>query len=55
MAAPEIADRPLKSLGPTRGSLTRSLAEIPIGGLECRRIDHVVQELDRSAAVLTAL
>ena len=55
MMALEIADRSLKSSGPIRGPLARSLADILIGALECRQIDHVMQELDRLAAVLTAL
>ena len=47
-----IADRLLESLRPTRHLLTRTLADIPIGGQEYRQIDRVVQEIDRLAGIL---
>jgi hypothetical protein len=49
---PEVADRLLESLRPTRHLLTRSLAEIPIGGPEYRQIDRIVQEIDGLAEIL---
>jgi hypothetical protein len=49
---PEIADRLLESLRPTRHLLTRSLADIPIGGPEYRQVDRVVQEIDGLARIL---
>jgi hypothetical protein len=49
---PEIADRLLDSLRPTRHLLTRTLADIPIGGPEYRQIDRVVQEIDGLAKIL---
>ncbi|MBM6595576.1 hypothetical protein [Microvirga pudoricolor] len=48
-----VADKVLDALGPARFTLTRSLAEIPIGGDEYRAIDHLVQEIDALAEVLT--
>ncbi len=36
LMTPEIADRVLESLRPTRHLLTRTLADIPIGGPEYR-------------------
>jgi hypothetical protein len=48
----EIADRLLESLRPPRHLLTRTLADIPIGGPEYRQIDRVVQEIDRLAKIL---
>jgi hypothetical protein len=48
----EVADRILESLRPTRHLLTRSLAEIPIGGPEYRQIDRVVREIDELAEIL---
>jgi hypothetical protein len=48
----EIADRLLEPLRPTRHLLTRTLADIPIGGPECRQIDRVVQEIDGLAEIL---
>jgi hypothetical protein len=48
----EIADRLLESLRPTRHLLTRTLADIPIGGPEYHQIDRVVQEIDGLAKVL---
>ena len=48
----EIADRLLESLRPTRHLLTRTLADVPIGGPEYRQIDRVVQEIDDLAKVL---
>jgi hypothetical protein len=48
----DIADRLLESLRPTRHLLTRTLADIPIGGPEYRQIDRVVQEIDGLAKVL---
>ncbi len=47
-----IADRLLGSLRPTRHLLTRTLADVPIGGPEYRQIDRVVQEIDELAKVL---
>jgi hypothetical protein len=52
MMTPEIADRLLESLRPTRHLLTRTLADIPIGGLEYRQIDRIVQEIDSLAEIL---
>lgn len=49
---PEIADRLLESLRPTRHLLARTLADIPIGGPEYRQVDRVVQEIDGLAKVL---
>jgi hypothetical protein len=51
---PEVADRLLESLRPTRHLLTRSLAEIPIGGPEHCQIDRVVREIDGLAEILIA-
>ncbi len=48
----EVADRLLETLRPTRHLLTRSLAEIPIGGPEYRQIDRVVREIDGLAEIL---
>ncbi|MBS7452578.1 hypothetical protein KHP60_09540 [Microvirga sp. 3-52] len=48
----EIADKLLDSLRPTRHLLTRTLADIPIGGPEYRQIDRVVQEIDGLAKIL---
>ncbi len=48
----EVADRLLESLRPTRHLLTRTLADIPIGGPEYRQIDRVVQEIDELARIL---
>ena len=48
----EIAEKLLESLRPTRHILTRSQAEIPIGGPEYRQIDRVVREIDGLAEVL---
>jgi hypothetical protein len=48
----EIADRLLESLRPTRHLLTRTLADIPIGGSEYRQVDRVVQEIDSLAKIL---
>jgi len=48
----EISDRLLESLRPTRHLLTRTLADIPIGGQEYRQIDRVVQEIDGLAEIL---
>jgi hypothetical protein len=50
--APELADRLLESLRPTRHLLTRTLADIPIGGAEYRQVDRVVQEIDGLARIL---
>jgi hypothetical protein len=47
-----VADRLLETLRPTRHLLTRSLAEIPMGGPEYRQIDRVVREIDRLAEIL---
>jgi hypothetical protein len=49
---PEIADRLLEFLRPTRHLLTRTLADIPIGGEVYRQIDRVVQEIDGLAEIL---
>jgi hypothetical protein len=46
MMSPEIADRLLESLRPTRHLLTRSLADMPIGCPEYRQVNRVVQEID---------
>jgi hypothetical protein len=48
----EISDKLLESLRPTRHLLTRTLADIPIGGPEYRQIDRVVQEIDSLAEIL---
>jgi hypothetical protein len=48
----EVADRLLESLRPTRHLLTRTLADIPIGGPEYRQIVRVVQEIDGLARIL---
>ena len=48
----DIADRLLESLRPTRHLLTRTLADIPIGGPEYRQVDRVVQEIDGLAKFL---
>lgn len=48
----EIADRLLDALRPTRQLLTRTLADIPIGGPEYRQVDRVVQEIDGLAKIL---
>jgi len=48
----DVADRLLESLRPTRHLLTRTLADIPIGGPEYRQIDRVVQEIDGLAEIL---
>jgi hypothetical protein len=48
----EIADGLLESLRPTRHLLTRTLADIPIGGAEYRQVDRVVQEIDGLARIL---
>jgi hypothetical protein len=48
----EIADRLLESLRPTRHLLTRTLADIPIGGPEYRQVDRVAHEIDGLAKVL---
>lgn len=53
MMSPEIADRRLESLRPTRHLLTRSLADMPIGCPEYRQVDRVVQEIDGLAGILT--
>jgi hypothetical protein len=47
----EVADRLLKSLRPTRHLLTRTLANIPIGGPEYHQIDLVVQEIHGLAEI----
>jgi hypothetical protein len=47
-----IADGLLDSLRPMRHLLTRTLADIPIGGPEYRQIDRVVQEIDGLAQIL---
>jgi hypothetical protein len=49
---PEVVDRLLESLRPTRHLLTRSLAEIPIGGPEHCQIDRVLREIDGLAEIL---
>jgi hypothetical protein len=48
----EIADRLLETLRPTRQFLTRTLADMPIGGAEYRQVDRVVQEIDGLARIL---
>ena len=48
----EVAEGLLESLRPTRRLLTRSLAEIPIGGTEYCQIDRVVREIDGLAEIL---
>ena len=48
----EVAEGLLESLRPTRRLLTRSLAEIPIGGPEYCQIDRVVREIDELAEIL---
>jgi hypothetical protein len=48
----EIADRLLETLRPTRQFLTRTLADMPIGGSEYRQVDRVVQEIDGLARIL---
>jgi hypothetical protein len=48
----EIAGRLLEYLRPIRHLLTRTLADIPIGGPEYRQIDRVVQEIDGLAEIL---
>ncbi len=48
----EIADRLLENLRPTRHLLTRTLADMPIGGPEYRQVDRVVQEIDGLAKIL---
>jgi hypothetical protein len=48
----EVADRLLETLRPTRHLLTRTLADIPIGGPEYRQVDRVVQEIDGLAKIL---
>jgi hypothetical protein len=48
----EISDKLLESLRPTRHLLTRTLADIPIGGPEYRQIDRVVREIDSLAEIL---
>lgn len=52
LMTPDIADRLLESLRPTRHLLTRTLADIPIGSQEHRQIDRVVQEIDVLAEIL---
>jgi hypothetical protein len=52
MMTSEIADRLLESLRPTRHLLTRTLADIPIGGPENRQVDRVVQEIDGLTKIL---
>lgn len=47
-----VADRLLETLRPTRHLLTRSLAEIPMGGPEYRQIDRVVREIDWLTEIL---
>ena len=47
-----VAEGLLESLRPTRRLLTRSLAEIPIGGPEYCQIDRVVREIDGLAEIL---
>jgi hypothetical protein len=51
---PEVADRLLESLRPTRHLLMRSLAEIPIGDREYCQIDRIVREIDGLAEILIA-
>ncbi|MFC5486499.1 hypothetical protein [Microvirga aerilata] len=48
----KVADRLLETLRPARHLLTRSLAEIPIGGPEYCQIDRVVREIDGLAEIL---
>jgi hypothetical protein len=48
----EVADKLLESLRPTRHLLTRTQADIPIGGSEYRQIDRVVREIDGLAEIL---
>jgi hypothetical protein len=48
----ETSDKLLESLRPARHLLTRTLADIPIGGPEYRQIDRVVQEIDSLAEIL---
>jgi len=48
----EISGKLLESLRPIRHLLTRTLADIPIGGSEYRQIDRVVQEIDSLAEIL---
>ena len=48
----DITDRVLESLRATRHLLTRTLADVPIGGPEYRQIDRVVQEIDGLARIL---
>jgi len=48
----EVADRLLETLRPTRHLLTRSLAEVPMGGPEYRQIDRGVREIDGLAEIL---
>ena len=43
MMTSEIVGRLLESLRPTRHLLTRTLADIPINGLEYRQVDRVVK------------
>jgi hypothetical protein len=52
LMTPEIADRLLESLRPTRHLLTRTLADIAICGPEYRQVDRVVQEIDGLAKIL---
>jgi hypothetical protein len=52
LMTPEIADRLLETLRPTRQFLTRTLADMPIGGAEYRQVDRVVQEIDGLAKIL---
>jgi len=52
MMPPEIADRLLASLRPTRHLLTRSLADMPVGCPEYRQVDRIVQEVDGLAGIL---
>ena len=49
---PEVANRLLEFLRPTRHLLSRSLAEIPIDGPECRQINRVLREIDGLAEIL---
>ena len=48
----ETADRLLEVLRPTRHLLTRTLADIPIGGPEYRQVDRVVEEIYGRARIL---
>ena len=52
MMTSEIVGRLLEALRPTRHLLTRTLADIPINGLEYRQVDRVVQEIDGLAKIL---